>query len=156
MFIRKKKIVAPPATWFKRISLISRHRVMPHIGRDYGFTAPSLTIPGTTRLVLHDHWTYSNITQSLIWDNATMAVTLTLAANARSSVPTEHPGKISSGPTTLFGVPGITGHTICRTLKMQNIWPMLDLFPASTVEPLIYDPPQERPPAIYDHISCRA
>ena len=32
------------------------------------------------------------------------------------SVPTEHPGKISSGPTILFGVPGITGHTICRTL----------------------------------------
>ena len=47
-----------------------------------------------------------------------MAVTLTLAANARSSVPTEHPGKISSGPTTLFGVPGITGHTICRTLDV--------------------------------------
>ena len=23
-----------------------------------------------------------------------------------------------------------------------------------TVEPLIYDPPHERPPAIYDHISC--
>ena len=45
-----------------------------------------------------------------------MAIILTLAANARSSVPTEHPGKISSGPTTLFGVPGITGHTICRTL----------------------------------------
>ena len=45
-----------------------------------------------------------------------MAVTLTLAASARSSGPTEHPGKISSGPTTLFGVPGITGHTICLTL----------------------------------------
>ena len=25
---------------------------------------------------------------------------------------------------------------------------------SSTVEPLIYDPPHERPPAIYDHISC--
>ena len=23
-----------------------------------------------------------------------------------------------------------------------------------TVEPLIYDPPRERPPTIYDHISC--
>ena len=44
-----------------------------------------------------------------------MAVILTLAASARSSVPTEHPGKISSGPTTHFGVPGITGHTVCRT-----------------------------------------
>ena len=49
-----------------------------------------------------------------------MAVTLTLAANARSSVPTEHPGKISSGPTILFGVPGITGHTICRTLGLLS------------------------------------
>ena len=49
-----------------------------------------------------------------------MAVTLTLAANARSSVPTEHPGKISSGPTILFGVPGITGHTICRTLYCKT------------------------------------
>ena len=45
-----------------------------------------------------------------------MAEILTLAASVRSSVPTEHPGKISSGPTILFGVPGITGHTICRTL----------------------------------------
>ena len=54
-----------------------------------------------------------------------MAVTLTLAANARSSVPTEHPGKISSGPTTLFGVPGITGHTICRTLQLS---PKVGLF----------------------------
>ena len=25
---------------------------------------------------------------------------------------------------------------------------------SSTVETLIYDPPHERPPAIYDHISC--
>ena len=50
-----------------------------------------------------------------------MAIILTLAANARSSVPTEHPGKISSGPT---GVPGITGHTICRTLMIMTISPL--------------------------------
>ena len=48
------------------------------------------------------------------------AIILTLAASARSSVPTEHPGKISSVPTTLFGVPGITGHTICRTLYIVH------------------------------------
>ena len=34
-----------------------------------------------------------------------------------ASVPTEHQGKISGGPVTIFGVPGITGHTICRTLS---------------------------------------
>ena len=47
-----------------------------------------------------------------------MAVIVTLAASTRSSVPTEHPGKISSGPTTFVGVPGITGHTICPTLYL--------------------------------------
>ena len=56
-----------------------------------------------------------------------MAVILTLTASARSSDPTEHPGKISSGPATLFGVPGITGHIICLTLTSwllleTNIW----------------------------------
>ena len=70
------------------------------------------------RLALNDHWTCSNITRSLVWGNVAMTVILTLVASARSSVPTEHPGKISSGPTTLFGVPGITGHTICRSLCM--------------------------------------
>ena len=82
----------------------------PYICRAYGFTAPSLT----TQLALNDHWTCSNITRSLVWGNAAMAVILTLVASARSSVPTEHPGNISSGPTPLFGVPGITGrgHTI--------------------------------------------
>ncbi len=88
---------------------------LPYIGRVYGFTASSLT--NTMRLALNDHWTCSKITRSLVWDNAMMAVILTSVASARSSVPTEHPGKISSGPTTLFGVPGITGHTICRTLN---------------------------------------
>ena len=38
-----------------------------------------------------------------------MEAILTLAVSARSS-----------GPTTLFGVPGITGHTICRTLIVLN------------------------------------
>ena len=52
---------------------------------------------------------------------------------ARSSVPTEHPGKISSGPTTLFGVPGITGHTICRTL----ITPALHRTSLASVQPCI-------------------
>ena len=92
---------------------------LPYIGRDYVFTAPSFTM----RPALNDPWTCSNITRSLLWGNAAKAVILTLVvASARSSVPTEHPGKISSGPTTLFGVLGITGHTICRTLVIWVLW----------------------------------
>ena len=65
--------------------------------------------------------TGTTVTRSLVWGNAAMAVILTLADSARSSVLTEHPGKISSGPKTLFGVPGITGHTICRTLTSCSL-----------------------------------
>ena len=36
-----------------------------------------------------------------------------------ASVPTEHQGKISGGPITIFGVSGITGHTSCRTMICQ-------------------------------------
>ena len=108
--------MAPPAAWFKRILLISRQShcrtsVVIIVSRRHRMYAACFERP----LNLFEHNTISG------WDNAAMAVTLTLAASSRPSIPTEHPGKISSGPTTLSGVPGITGHTICRTLNRHRI-----------------------------------
>ena len=42
--------------------------------------------------------------------------------------------------------------------KLGGLTPMHSYAPfvciRGTVGPLVYDPPHERPPAIYDHISC--
>ena len=60
------------------------------------------------------------------------------------------------------------GLKLKRTMDLNNGWPepievkahaeqierVKSFEYVGTVEPLIYDPPHERPPAIYDHISC--
>ena len=104
----KKKIVTPPAAWFNVSRWFHDIETLPYIGRDYGFLAPSLT----TRLALNDHW--------ICWICSKITWSLVLVSRRN----TQEKYLVGTGPTILFGVPGITGHRIC--------WTRLDKFDPPT------------------------